>query len=185
MDGKGDFMNERDLTYKNIEDIIPYKGNPRNNKEAIDKVAGAIKEFGFNVPITIDENDVVVTGHTRLLASKKLGLTKVPTITLTGLSDEQIQAFRVADNKVSEFSEWNEDLLIQELSEIESIDMSIFGFDDIESELEEELEDDETPKTMYLDDKDIIAIECDSEEELELTFMKLQEEGYNCRILTL
>ena len=63
--------------------------------------------------------------------------------------------------------------------------MSIFGFDDIENELEEELENDEAPKTMYLDEKDIIAIECDSEEELELTFMKLQEEGYNCRILTL
>lgn len=185
MNGKGDFMDKRDLTYKNVDDIIPYKGNPRNNKKAIDKVAGAIKEFGFNVPITIDENDVVVTGHTRLLASKKLGLTKVPTITLTGLSNEQIQAFRIADNKVSEFSEWNEDLLMQELSEIESIDMSIFGFDDIKNELEEELENDEAPKIMYLDEKDIIAIECDSEEELELTFMKLQEEGYNCRILTL
>lgn len=178
-------MKKRDLIYKNVEDIIPYKGNPRNNKQAVDKVAKAIEEFGFNVPITVDENDVVVTGHTRLLASKKLGLEKVPTITLLDLSNEQIQAFRIADNKVSEFSEWNEDLLMQELSEIESIDMSIFGFDDLEEILEEDVEDDEGPKTMYLDEKDIIAIECDSEEELELTFMKLQEEGYNCRILTL
>ena len=63
--------------------------------------------------------------------------------------------------------------------------MSIFGFDDLEEVLEEAEEDDEGPKTIYLDEKDIIAIECDSEEELELTFMKLQEEGYNCRILTL
>ena len=178
-------MNERNLIYKNTDDIIPYKGNPRNNKAAVDKVAKSIEEFGFNVPIVIDENDIVVTGHTRLLASKKLGLNKVPTIVVSDLTNEQVQAFRIADNKVSEFSEWNEDLLMQELSEIEGIDMSIFGFDDLEEVLEEAEEDDEGPKTIYLDEKDIIAIECDSEEELELTFMKLQEEGYNCRILTL
>lgn len=178
-------MNERNLIYKNTNDIISYKGNPRNNKEAVDKVAKAIKEFGFNVPITVDNNNVVITGHTRLLASKKLGLDKVPTIELSDLTNEQVQAFRIADNKVSEFSEWNEDLLMQELSEIEGIDMSVFGFDDLEEILEEDVEDQEAPKTMYLDEKDIIAIECDNEEELELTFMKLQEEGYNCRILTL
>ena len=109
-------MNERNLIYKNTDDIIPYKGNPRNNKAAVDKVAKSIEEFGFNVPIVIDENDIVVTGHTRLLASKKLGLNKVPTIVVSDLTNEQVQAFRIADNKVSEFSEWNEDLLMQELS---------------------------------------------------------------------
>ena len=173
------------IVYKRVDELVPYENNPRNNKKAVDKVAKSIEKFGFKVPIVGDENNVIVAGHTRLLASKQLGLESVPVIVAKELTDEQIKAFRLADNKTSEFAEWNEDLLIQELSEIESIDMSIFGFDDIENELEEELENDETPKTMYLNEKDIIAIECDNEEELELTFMKLQEEGYNCRILTL
>ena len=173
------------IVYKRVDELVPYENNPRNNKKAVDKVAKSIEKFGFKVPIVVDENNVIVAGHTRLLASKQLGLESVPVIVAKELTDEQIKAFRLADNKTSEFAEWNEDLLIQELSEIESIDMSIFGFDDIENELEEELENDETPKTMYLNEKDIIAIECDNEEELELTFMKLQEEGYNCRILTL
>ena len=173
------------IVYKRVDELVPYENNPRNNKKAVDKVAKSIEKFVFKVPIVVDENNVIVAGHTRLLASKQLGLESVPVIVVKELTNEQIKAFRLADNKTSEFAEWNEDLLIQELSEIESIDMNIFGFDDIENELEEELENDETPKTMYLNEKDIIAIECDNEEELELTFMKLQEEGYNCRILTL
>ena len=81
-----------------IDKIIPYINNPRNNEEAIDKVASSIKEFGFKVPIIIDENNVVVTGHTRLLASKKLGLKTVPCVVANDLSEAQIKAFRIEDN---------------------------------------------------------------------------------------
>ena len=85
-----------------VEELIPYINNPRNNTEAVDKVAASIKEFGFKVPIVIDKDNVVVTGHTRLLASKKLGLQEVPCVIADDLTDAQIKAFRIADNRVSE-----------------------------------------------------------------------------------
>jgi len=93
-----------EIITKNIDDLIPYKNNPRNNKDSIDLVANSIKEFGFKVPIIIDKNNIIVTGHTRLLAAKKLGLKTVPCISADDLTDVQIKAFRLADNKVSEKS---------------------------------------------------------------------------------
>ena len=113
---------------KKIEELKPYDKNPRINDEAVDYVANSIKEFGFKVPIVIDKNNVIVAGHTRLKASKKLGLDKVPCIVADDLTDEQIKAFRLADNKVSEQASWNYDLLDKELDIID-IDMSLFGFD--------------------------------------------------------
>lgn len=98
-----------------IEKVIPYENNPRKNEEAVDKVALSISAFGFKVPIVIDANNVVVTGHTRLKAAKKLGMNTVPCIKADDLTDEQIKAFRLADNKVAEFSQWDEDKLMQEL----------------------------------------------------------------------
>ena len=97
------------------EQLIPYINNPRNNDDAVDKVASSIKEFGFKVPIVINKDNVVVTGHTRLKAAKKLGIEEVPCIIADDLTDAQIKAFRIADNKVSEYAEWNEDLLKVEL----------------------------------------------------------------------
>ena len=99
------------------EQLIPYINNPRNNNDAVDKVAASIKEFGFKVPIVIDKDNVVVTGHTRLLASKKLGLQEVPCVIADDLSPAQIKAFRIADNKVSEYAQWDEDMLKVELEE--------------------------------------------------------------------
>ena len=115
------------IIYKKIDDVIPYENNPRKNKEAVDYVAKSIKEFGFKNPIIIDKNNVIVAGHTRVLAAKKLGLKEVPTIMADDLTDEQIKAFRLADNKVAEFAEWDEDLLKLELEDID-IDMEDFGF---------------------------------------------------------
>ena len=93
------------VTNIDIDKLIPYVNNPRNNQDAVDKVASSIKEFGFKVPIVIDKNNVVVTGHTRLLTSKKIGLKEVPCIIADDLTDAQIKAFRIADNKVSEYAE--------------------------------------------------------------------------------
>ena len=141
-------MKEIKIEYKDVEDIVPYENNPRHNDNAVDYVANSIKEFGFKVPIIIDNENVIVTGHTRLKAAKKLGLKQVPTIKADDLSEEQIKAFRIADNKVSEFSSWDEDKLSLELSDLD-IDMSQFGIlevnevegmDDIEVKEEEELE---------------------------------------------
>ena len=118
-----------------IDKIKPYENNPRNNDNAVDAVAKSIKEFGFKVPIVIDENNVIITGHTRLKASQQLGLKTVPCIRADDLSDEQVKAFRLADNKVSELATWDESKLNLELENI-NLDMSDFGFDipDIETE---------------------------------------------------
>ena len=114
--------------------LIPYINNPRNNENAIDKVASSIQEFGFKVPIVVDKDNVVINGHTRLLASKKLGLEEVPCIVANDLSEAQIKAFRIADNKVSEYSTWDMELLQIELEALceMGIDMEITGFNEIE-----------------------------------------------------
>ena len=119
-------MKEMKIEYKDIEDIIPYENNPRHNENAVDYVANSIKEFGFKVPIIIDKENVIVTGHTRYKASLKLGLKQVPVIKADDLTEDQIKAFRIADNKVSEFSSWDMDKLELELEEIE-LDMGDFG----------------------------------------------------------
>lgn len=92
---------------KNLTDIKPYEKNPRKNDNAVEYVANSIKEFGFKVPIVIDNNGVIVAGHTRYKASKKLGLEKVPCIIADDLTPEQIKAYRLADNKVAEKAEWD------------------------------------------------------------------------------
>ena len=118
---------EDNLKYLNVDDLIPYENNPRDNEEAVDYVAKSIEEFGFKVPIVIDKHNIVVAGHTRLKASKKLGLEKVPVIIADDLSDEQVKAFRLADNKTGEFADWDFDALTAELDEIE-MSMEEFGF---------------------------------------------------------
>lgn len=118
-----------EIINKKINEIKPYEKNPRKNDEAIKYVAESIKKFGFKVPIVIDKNGVIVAGHTRYKASKKLGLEEVPCIVADDLNEEQIKAFRLADNKVAEKSEWNFDLLDEELGDILNLDMSDFGFE--------------------------------------------------------
>ena len=120
-------------------ELIEYENNPRKNEDAVQYVAESIRQFGFKVPCIVDRNNVLVAGHTRLKAAKFLGMEKVPCIVADDLSEEQIQAFRLADNKVSEFAEWDEELLAIELSEIVDIDMTDFGFSfDIDEDPEED-----------------------------------------------
>ena len=116
-------------------DIKPYDKNPRKNDSAVDMVANSIKEFGFKVPIVIDNNNVIIAGHTRLEAAKRLGMKEVPCIVADDLTPEQVKAFRLADNKVSEFSEWDYNELTLELVDI-NLDMAGFGFDLAEFELD-------------------------------------------------
>lgn len=112
-----------------ITELKPYENNPRHNDAAVDKVAESIKQFGFKVPIVVDKDLVIVCGHTRLKAAEKLGLDKVPCVVADDLTDDQIKAFRLADNKTAEFAEWDVDKLIEELDELTNFDMSAFGFD--------------------------------------------------------
>lgn len=146
-----------EIVYKKISELKPYENNPRINEEAVEYVKNSIKAFGFKVPIVIDKNNVIVAGHTRLKASLQLNLEKVPCIIADDLSEEQIKAFRLADNKVSEKSQWNFDKLDEELENILDIDMSMFNFniniDDVD--LEDFFEDSDNKK-----EKESKLIEC-------------------------
>lgn len=111
-----------------IETVIPYENNPRLNDNAVDYVANSIREFGFKNPIIVDKHNVIIAGHTRLKASQKLGLKEVPIIRATELTDEQVKAFRLADNKTAELASWDFDMMDSELGTLD-IDMSMFGFE--------------------------------------------------------
>ena len=111
-----------------IDKLKPYENNPRFNDDAVEYVKNSIKEFGFKVPIVVDKNNVIVAGHTRYKASLELGLKEVPCIVADDLTDEQVKAFRLADNKVSEKSTWDFELLDEELKDITNINMEDFDF---------------------------------------------------------
>jgi len=126
-ESRGDIMNKLKIVYKRVDEIIPYVNNPRKiSQNAIDNVASSIKNFGFKVPIIIDKDNEIVAGHTRILAAKKLGMEEVPCIVADDLTDTQVKAFRIADNKTAEFSEWDFDLLEVEL---EGLGDEFTGFD--------------------------------------------------------
>ena len=117
---------------KRIEELKEYENNPRHNDDAVLKVAESISAFGFKVPIVIDKDGVIIAGHTRKKAAERLGLQTVPCIVADDLTEEQVKAFRLADNKVSEFAEWDFERLNEELAELQDMefDMSAFGFEE-------------------------------------------------------
>jgi len=111
---------------KKLTEIREYENNPRKNDKAVEYVAESIKNFGFQQPIVIDKDGVIVAGHTRFKAAKSLGLDKVPCVCASDLNEEQIRAYRIADNRTAEYSEWDTALLEEELKKIIDIDMSQF-----------------------------------------------------------
>lgn len=115
-----------------IADVRPYEKNPRLNDDAVEAVAASIREFGFRQPIVVDEEGVIVCGHTRYKAAQKLGLDKVPVHVAKDLTPEQIRAYRIADNKTGELAEWNMELLPIELEELRGmdIDLGLLGFNE-------------------------------------------------------
>ena len=115
---------------KRIDEIIPYEKNPRRNDKAVTYVVNSIKQFGFKVPLVINKDGVIVCGHTRWKAAKRLKMKTVPCLVADDLTDEQIRAFRLADNKVAEIADWDVPMLNFELGELkEFFDFSDFGFD--------------------------------------------------------
>ena len=135
-----------EITNKKISDLREYENNPRNNEAAVEAVANSIREFGFKVPIIVTKDNVIIAGHTRYKASHRLGLQEVPCIVADDLTEEQIKAFRLVDNKTSELASWDLDKLEEELAEL-NLDMSIFGF-------EHQLSDEDTEET-HDDDFDV------------------------------
>ena len=144
------------IVNKSIDEIKEYENNPRNNDNAVEYVANSIKEFGFKVPIVIDKNNIIVAGHTRYKASKLIGITEIPCIIADDLTDEQIKAFRLVDNKSAEYATWDMALLNMELESLQDFDIELFDFS-IEKDLKGVVDDDyeielpEEPKSKYGD----------------------------------
>lgn len=136
-------MNVKEIS---ISKITPYNRNPRDNDKAVEAVANSIEEFGFQQPIVVDKDMVIIVGHTRYKAAQELGLQTVPVVIASDLNEEQVKAYRLADNRTNELATWNEAMLIEEIGQIEDIDMTLFGFGDIDIDggesLDEVTEDD-------------------------------------------
>lgn len=139
-----------EIVMRKIGDIHPYDKNPRKNDQSVEAVANSIREFGWQQPIVVDKSGEIICGHTRYKAAKKLGAKEVPCVIADNLSDEQIKAYRLADNKVSESAEWDLPLLSGELADIVDIDMSEFGFELTIPTLEEDERPDYKQETQEM-----------------------------------
>src|SRR5574344_443251 len=155
--------NRLNVVTMKIADLKAYENNPRKNEKAVNAVANSINSFGFKVPVIIDKNNVVVAGHTRLMACKKLGIDEVPCVIADDLTEDQIKAFRIADNKTAELADWDFDKLKEELGSID-IDMEQFGFTDLEKIMDREVMEDEfdeneaLPENPYAKKGDVFII---------------------------
>ena len=123
-------MGRKRIEYRDPATLTPYENNPRDNDASVPRVKASIQEFHFQNPILVDPDGVVIAGHTRLKAALELGLSEVPVVVVDDLTPEQVRAYRLADNKAGEASEWLDAMLAEELAMIEGIDMSEFGFAD-------------------------------------------------------
>ena len=133
-------MTEHKIEYRNLDEIRPYDNNPRDNDAAVKPTAESIRQFGFQAPIIVDKDGVIIAGHTRYKAAKRLHLDKVPVIVAGELTPEQVKAYRIADNSTGEVARWNIELLTAELAGIK-LDMSQFGLD-LKLDTNTEVEDD-------------------------------------------
>lgn len=145
---------------KPIEWLRPYENNPMNNEQAVEAVANSINEFGFKVPIVATIDGEIVNGHTRFKAAKFLRLKTVPVLIADDLTEEQIKAFRLADNKTGELADWDVELLYSELDELTGFDMTMFGFEDIDFSLDDFEEDEkETGEEADIDSEEKPKVE--------------------------
>ena len=174
---------KKQIVYKKLDEIYPYANNPRFNDDAVEYVKNSIKEFHFQNPIIISPNGEIIAGHTRYKASLELGLKEVPCIVADDLNEEQIKAFRLADNKVGEIANWDYELLDEELENILDIDMSLFDFNNVDLNLDTEIERRDLSENDF--EKYEIIIKCKNELDLQKKYEKLTKEGYECQISTL
>ena len=166
---------------RRTEDLIPYTKNAKkHDKRQINNVAESIKQYGFVQPIVVDRDGVIVIGHCRALAAKKLGMEEVPCVCVDDLTPEQVNALRLVDNKSNE-SDWDFDILPDELAEL---DLSAFDFD-FGVSLDEDDTEQKEREEVALNESVSVVVECSDDEEAETIFEKLSEEGYKCHISTL
>lgn len=176
-----------DIKMININDVIPYEKNAKKHpEEQVEYIANSIKRFGWKQPIVIDKENVVVVGHGRLLAAQKLGYEQVPVLYADDLTEDEIKAFRLADNKTNE-SDWDFELLdleLEELEPIEDIDMGDFGFGEPEGGGGEQgATDTESSSGFNYQEQYGVIVMCEDEPEQETVYNRLTGEGYTCKVV--
>lgn len=178
-------MNEEmKIIYKEINDLQMYENNPRKNSDAVQYVANSIQQFGFKVPIIIDKTNTIVCGHTRYKAARRLKMAKVPCIMADDLDEDQIRAFRLADNKVAEMATWDYDRLEQEFALIDPMEFDIadFGFFPNYDVEEEECEEDDFSSSVSGEKTYSLVIDCASKAEQKDVYDRLTKIGIIARI---
>lgn len=164
--------------------LTPYENNPRLNEASINTVAESITKFGFQQPIVVDNQNVIIVGHTRWLAALKLGLSEVPVIVASELNLKQARAYRIADNKTAEGSKWDEKKLLEELLGLDEFT----GFSEQEVEELAKAEEEDLKifeQTKEFKSKFIIEVICEDEEDQQIVFKTMTNRGYKCRILSM
>ena len=164
----------------NINEVIPYPDNPRKNDNAVDAVAESIKQCGYCSPIVIDEDNVILAGHTRLKALKKLKWKEIECVRKTGLTEEQKKKYRILDNKTNELAEWDFDLLEEEIDGLD-FDGFDFGLDNVD--LDNIVERKDLSNTIGNEYK--LIIDCEDEMQLQQIYEEMTERGFECTISTL
>ena len=167
-----------------VGDVRPYEKNPRLNDGAVEAVAASIEKYGFLVPLVVSEDKEIVTGHTRYKAALKMKLKTVPCVIASELTEQQIKAFRLVDNKVGEIAEWDVELLSAELSDIAE-DLSVFAFDlPVDGEADDEAKGDSGKDTSFnYQEQYGVIVMCDDEAHQETVYEKLAGMGYNCKVV--
>ena len=181
---------KKELKNVPLTDLIPYARNPRKNDAAVQKVAASLKEYGLvKNSIVVDEEMVLITGHTTTKAMQALKWTHSPEVTqVFGLTEAQKKAYRIADNRLGEEAKWDEELLALEFEDLEEVNfnLELTGFDEGEIANEKTGEiSGKTPKDQEISPMYEVIIECTGEDEQQEVYDRLIEEGYTCRVLTL
>lgn len=167
------------VIYKNISELKPYKNNTKKHpKEQVERIAESIRQFGFTQPVLVDKNNVVVAGHGRILGAKKAGLKQVPVVCMEDLTEEQITAYRLVDNKLNE-SDWDFNLLDMEIENIIGIDMQVFGFgsDETKNVITKEVK-------FNVKKENSVTIMCKDSRMARSLYSKMKMDGYICKLKT-
>ena len=182
-------MKKLEITYKDIEELIPYARNSRLHDETqIAQIAASIKEFGWRNPVLIDGENGIIAGHGRLMAARKLGMDKVRVIQLSGMTPTQKKAYIIADNQLALNAGWDTSLLTIDISELkdEGFNLDLLGFDEKELvNIIDPLKENKELKDEIYEPAFSIIIDCDDESEQEKIFNELNEKGYKCRVQSL
>lgn len=167
-----------ELKKVNLKDITPYKNNPRKNDEAVDAVMESIRQCEYVAPIIVDENMEILAGHTRYKALLKLGKTEENVIVKEGLTEEQKRKYRYYDNRTNELAEWDDNLLLLELGDLDLGDLSYLWEPQEENKIDRK-------ECLITENTYQIIIDCDSEEDMQYKYESIRKVGIDCRISTL